>query len=99
MMLRGRALLVRQQFPLQRALLSSSSQPQHLSVERRGAVGLITLNRPKALNALCNALIVELCDAAEDLDRDSSIGALVITGSGGKAFAAGADIKVGAASC
>ncbi|XP_070157261.1 probable enoyl-CoA hydratase, mitochondrial [Polyergus mexicanus] len=55
-------------------------------------VGLITLNRPKALNALCDELINEMNHALEHFSTDSSIGAIVITGSE-KAFAAGADIK------
>lgn len=55
-------------------------------------VGLITLNRPKALNALCNGLIGELSQALDTLENDSNVGAIVITGSE-KAFAAGADIK------
>jgi enoyl-CoA hydratase len=61
-------------------------------VERRGAVGLITLNRPKALNALSDQLIAEIDAALGELDRDDSVGAVVLTGSD-KAFAAGADIK------
>lgn len=52
----------------------------------------VTLNRPKALNALCSPLMLELNDAVGKLDKDSSIGAIVLTGSE-KAFAAGADIK------
>lgn len=55
-------------------------------------VGLITLNRPKALNALCGKLMDELNTAIQGLDNNDSIGAVVITGSE-KAFAAGADIK------
>ena len=55
-------------------------------------VGLITLNRPKALNALCDALLEDLIDATGQMDRDGEIGCIVITGSE-KAFAAGADIK------
>ena len=55
-------------------------------------VALITLNRPKALNALCKQLMSELADALVELDSDKSVGAIVITGSE-KAFAAGADIK------
>lgn len=54
-------------------------------------VGLVTLNRPKALNALCQQLITELNDAMEKFDLDESIGALVLTGSE-KAFAAGKKI-------
>ncbi|KAH7046039.1 enoyl-CoA hydratase mitochondrial precursor [Macrophomina phaseolina] len=55
-------------------------------------VGLVTLDRPKALNALCSPLIAELNDALRKLDADPDTGAIVITGSN-KAFAAGADIK------
>ena len=61
-------------------------------VEKRGAVGIVTLNRPKALNALCNALITELNEQLRILDADESVGCIIITGSE-KAFAAGADIK------
>lgn len=55
-------------------------------------VGLITLNRPKALNALCDKLMTEVNDAVKYFDREDAIGAVVITGNE-KAFAAGADIK------
>ena len=61
-------------------------------LERKGAVGLITLNRPQALNALSAALIRDLGAALDALEEDAAIGAIVITGSD-KAFAAGADIK------
>jgi enoyl-CoA hydratase len=57
-----------------------------------GRVATITLNRPKALNAISNQLTQEVLDAAIRYDRDEDIGAIVITGSE-KAFAAGADIK------
>ncbi len=60
--------------------------------EKRNRVGLITLNRPQALNALNNQLLREVMDALDAFDRDEGIGAMVITGSE-KAFAAGADIK------
>jgi len=56
------------------------------------SVGLITLNRPKALNALCDALLDDLLHAARCFDDDENVGCIVITGSD-KAFAAGADIK------
>ncbi|HWE76353.1 MAG TPA: enoyl-CoA hydratase [Stellaceae bacterium] len=65
---------------------------QNILVETRGPVGLITLNRPQALNALCDALIRELGQALDGFERDAAIGAVVLTGSE-KAFAAGADIK------
>ncbi len=61
-------------------------------VETRGRVGLITLNRPEALNALNVQLVDELVSAATAFDVDRGIGAIVITGSE-RAFAAGADIK------
>jgi len=61
-------------------------------VETRGRVGLITLNRPQALNALNNQLMREVMDALEAFDKDDRIGATVITGTE-KVFAAGADIK------
>jgi enoyl-CoA hydratase len=60
--------------------------------EIRSRVGLITLNRPQALNALNNPLMREVMDALDVFDRQEPIGAMVITGSE-KAFAAGADIK------
>ena len=64
---------------------------QHILVETRGRVALITLNRPQALNALNEALMDELGAVLLAFDRDDQIGAIVITGSE-KAFAAGADI-------
>jgi enoyl-CoA hydratase len=60
-------------------------------VEQRDRVGLITLNRPKVLNALNKKLTSELLEVAETFDRDPAVGCMVITGSE-KAFAAGADI-------
>ena len=65
---------------------------ENIIVDRVGRVGVITFNRPKALNALNGAVIGELSAAIDDLEGDDGIGALVITG-GEKAFAAGADIK------
>jgi enoyl-CoA hydratase len=57
-----------------------------------GGVALVTLNRPKALNALCYALFSDLNRALMELDKDKNVSAIVLTGSE-KAFAAGADIK------
>lgn len=65
---------------------------ENILTETRGAVGLVTLNRPQALNALCDALMAELGRALDDFEADDGIGCIVITGSE-KAFAAGADIK------
>ncbi|MCP4317678.1 MAG: enoyl-CoA hydratase [Hyphomicrobiales bacterium] len=65
---------------------------ESIKVETRGAVGLVTLDRPQALNALNSDLMAELLDAVQGFDADAKIGAIVITGSE-KAFAAGADIK------
>ncbi len=65
---------------------------ENILVETHENVGLIRLNRPKALNALCDALIRELGRALDGFEADDAIGAVVITGSD-KAFAAGADIK------
>lgn len=64
---------------------------QNIIVETRDRVGLITLNRPKALNALNDQLVDELWEALDGFEADEHIGAVVITGSD-KAFAAGADI-------
>ena len=61
-------------------------------LEKRDRVGLVTLNRPKAMNALCAQLIAELEQALNALENDADIGAIVVTGSD-RAFAAGADIK------
>lgn len=65
---------------------------EHILVETRGSVGLITLKRPKAMNALCADLAREIAEAVEAYEADDNIGALVVTGSE-KAFCAGADIK------
>ncbi|NHC03229.1 enoyl-CoA hydratase [Acinetobacter sp. 187] len=65
---------------------------QTIVLEKNKGVGLITLNRPKALNALNTELITELNLALDELEKDASIGCIVLTGSE-KAFAAGADIK------
>lgn len=60
--------------------------------EKRGAVGLITLNRPEALNALSSPLMAELAQALDGFEAEDDVGAIVLTGNE-KAFAAGADIK------
>lgn len=75
--------------------LSAGPNLQYITVEKKGEqqnIGLITLNRPKALNALCDGLMKEVSETMDDLEADDRIGAIIITGSE-KAFAAGADIK------
>nr|BAN20816.1 cyclohex-1-ene-1-carboxyl-CoA hydratase, putative [Riptortus pedestris] len=74
---------------------ASAQTYQNILIEKKGEkqnVGLITLNRPKALNALCGPLVSEVIEALQEFDKDDSIAAIVLTGSE-KAFAAGADIK------
>ena len=63
-----------------------------IKVETRGAVGLITLDRPQALNALNSGIIAEINKALDGFEKDRGVGCIVLTGSE-KAFAAGADIK------
>uniref|UniRef100_G1P4K6 Enoyl-CoA hydratase, mitochondrial n=1 Tax=Myotis lucifugus TaxID=59463 RepID=G1P4K6_MYOLU len=97
-----RVLLLRARGPLLprpgRAALrpfASGANFEYIITEKKGknqSVGLIRLNRPKALNALCDGLIKELNQALEAFEKDPAVGAIVLTG-GEKAFAAGADIK------
>ncbi|RAH41589.1 enoyl-CoA hydratase echA [Aspergillus brunneoviolaceus CBS 621.78] len=76
-----------------RTYTSATSAYEHIITSTpKPGVGLITLNRPKALNALSSPLFRELNDALTKYDEDKDIGAIIITGSE-KAFAAGADIK------
>jgi enoyl-CoA hydratase len=65
---------------------------ENILVEQTGRVGVITLNRPQALNALSSGLLADVVAAATEFDLDPDIGAIVVTGST-RAFAAGADIK------
>ncbi len=69
----------------------ASMEYQHVLVEQDGPVGMVTLNRPRVLNALSPALIAELSDALRRFDADPEIRAVVLTG-GPRVFAAGADI-------
>ena len=62
-------------------------------VEQRGAVTLVTLNRPEALNALSSAVLEDLIAAFAAFEADAAQRCAVLTGAGEKAFAAGADIK------
>jgi len=69
--------------------LAASRKFEMITTEKKGEkqnVGFIQLNRPKALNALCDQLMAELQDALDDFEKDKNVGAIVITGSE-KAFA------------
>ncbi len=65
---------------------------EFITVEKRDNVGIITLNRPEAMNALCAGLTREVAVVVDEFEADDEIGCIVVTGSE-KAFAAGADIK------
>lgn len=65
---------------------------ENIIVETNGHVGIIRLDRPEALNALCSALVVEVGEAIDAYEENEGIGCIIVTGSD-KAFAAGADIK------
>ena len=78
--------------PSVRSMTTLKDSYEFVLVEKRDAVGLVTLNRPRALNALCDGLFDDLIHACNALDQDDSVGCMVLTGSK-KAFAAGADIS------
>lgn len=63
-----------------------------LVYEKKGLIGILTINRPEKLNALSNVLISELSALLADIEKDDELGVLVLTGAGDKAFVAGADI-------
>jgi enoyl-CoA hydratase len=65
----------------------------NLLIEREGATAIVTINRPKVLNALDTQTLDELGRAVLDLKQDESVRVVIITGGGGKAFVAGADIN------
>jgi enoyl-CoA hydratase len=64
----------------------------NISVTKKDALALLTVNRPKALNALNNATLADIGAALEDIRDDAGIFGLIVTGAGDKAFVAGADI-------
>lgn len=66
---------------------------EHILVEHEDGVGIVTLNRPEVLNAMNRKLGAELLDAVKQLDSNDTIGCIVITGAGEKAFSAGGDIR------
>jgi enoyl-CoA hydratase len=70
-----------------------SGQNEHISVEISDGVAVLTLNRPKVLNALNAALLTELDATLQALGSDDAVRSLIVTGAGEKAFAAGADIE------
>lgn len=72
--------------------MSVSGTEQLVLAERQGRVGLVTLNRPRKLNALNTQLVLELERALHELDDDDDVGAIVITGAGDRAFSAGGDM-------
>jgi enoyl-CoA hydratase len=72
-------------------MTESTANPECITVRTEGRVGIVTLNRPKQLNALNDQLMTELGTALQAFDADDAIGCMIITGSE-KAFAAGADI-------
>ncbi len=63
-----------------RLYMSTGKTYKNILTETRGKVGVITLNRPKALNALCNELLAEVIEAGRDFDKDANIGCIVLTG-------------------
>ena len=71
---------------------NTASTPEHVLVERDGAVVTLTFNRPEARNAMTWAMYQRLFEACEEVDADASIRVLVLKGAGGKAFVAGTDI-------
>jgi enoyl-CoA hydratase len=65
---------------------------EHILLDREDGVGVVTLNRPEVLNAMNRKLMAELAEAVKVLDADDTVGCIVITGSGERAFSAGGDI-------
>src|ERR1700751_1256681 len=65
---------------------------EHILIEAEDGVGIVTLNRPDKLNAMNRQLSSELHDAGKGMDADETIGCIVITGAGERAFSAGGDI-------
>ena len=66
---------------------------EHIILEKRAPVAVITIDRPRVLNALNAATLAELSEAFENAAADSGVRVILLTGAGSKAFAAGADIS------
>jgi len=75
------------------ATTASALKLENVLYEKKGPIAYVTLNRPKVMNALNKATIVELKAAFEDARDDSSVRGVILTGAGDKAFAAGADVS------
>src|SRR5947209_7296402 len=71
---------------------TNSTSYENITVERSGSHAVITLNRPRVLNALSHATLADIDRALDELSADETVRAVIITGSGERAFAAGADI-------
>ena len=67
---------------------------ENILVDQQDRVGIITLNRPDVLNALNLQLVTEVNEAVSAMEVDETIGAIVVTGAGERAFSAGADIRL-----
>lgn len=94
-LLKNSKLLLSQDVKNVRLYSVATGAYEYIKTDKVGSktnIGLITLNRPKALNALCDDLMTEVAKALDVFEKDNQVGAIVITGSE-KAFAAGADIK------
>jgi len=94
-LMRSEKMVSQQQSVVTSKMMMSTGQWEYIKTDTTGTegrVGMVTLNRPKALNALCAGLMDELIRALNEFDNDPKVGAIVVTGSE-KAFAAGADIK------
>ena len=72
--------------------MTAEPPPAPVLLARQGAVGIVTMNRPEKLNALNSAMVAQLEQAITQLDADESIGVIVITGAGDRAFSAGGDM-------
>lgn len=73
--------------------MSAANEETVLKTERDGAVAIVTLNRPKAMNALSEALRAALAKTMQEIAADESVNAVVLTGAGDRAFTAGLDLK------
>ncbi|MCA9619283.1 MAG: enoyl-CoA hydratase/isomerase family protein, partial [Myxococcales bacterium] len=73
----------------------NASEEQPVRVERRGSIGILTIDRPDRVNALSRATLYALGRLGAELVADDAVRAIVVTGAGDKAFCAGADLQTG----